>query len=54
MLFSKMHYKILAFFYDVTYSYYSNSKTSVVDRDPDTDIDRDPAFQVDLDPDPGF
>ncbi len=29
-----------------------NSKTSVVDRDPDTDMDWDPAFQVDLDPDP--
>jgi hypothetical protein len=32
----------------------TDSETSVVDRDPDTDMDRDPAFQVDLDPDPGF
>jgi hypothetical protein len=47
-----MHYKILLF--SMKLHIPNNSKTSVINRDPDTDMDWDPAFQVDLDTDPGF
>jgi hypothetical protein len=45
-----MHYKFS--FFSMTLRIPTNSKTSVVDRDPNTDMDWDPAIQVDLDPDP--